>query len=235
MLRFADVSKYQYGEANPFTLGNQVDGFMIKATDGVTEVDAYCDAVMQKCITAGVPRGFYHEMTSATGTAQAEFFYTNCENYFHDAVPALAIEGMNGYPNDPERAYDFCNAIIKWTGVPPLVYMNGSCLDSADYSKVVALGCGLWIANYPAGSKGFDWAEQNTSRMWGSGEWPFAAMWQFTSTGRLEGCGRDLDLDLFFGDVAAWNSYAGVGGYNNGPSGSTVLENDKYRVTIEEK
>lgn len=232
MLRIIDISNHQAGKADPASL--PCDGAVMKATEGTTYVDRYCDSMMQSCIKANKVRGFYHVLTSATGTAQAEFFYNNCKNYFHDAIPVLDIEGYGSYPNDPGRAYDFCNAIIKWTGVPPLLYMNGSCVASADYSGCVSLGCGLWIANYPAGSKSFEWAEQNTSKMFNTGEWPFAAMWQFTSTGRLDGYNGNLDLDLFFGDVTAWNKYAGVNTADEKHT-TSVLENDKYKVTIEEK
>lgn len=233
MLRGIDISNWQSGLSIDL-IKDKIDFVICKATEGVSFVDNYCDKSISRCISLNIPRGFYHVMTSATGPAQAEFFYKNCMNYFHNAIPVLDIEGYGSYPNDPGRAYDFCNSIIKWTGVPPILYMNGSCIASADYSSCVSLGCGLWLANYPAGSKSFEWAEQNTSKMYDTGEWPFAAMWQFTSTGRLDGYNGDLDFDLFFGDVEAWNKYAGVNEVNEQHT-TSVLENDKYKVTIEEK
>ena len=64
--------------------------------------------------------------------------------------------------------------------------------------------------------------------------WTFAAMWQFSSTGRVEGWGKNVDMDLFFGDADAWRKYAGVqdSGQNVGAT-STTLEGGGYRVTIE--
>ena len=35
-------------------------------------------------------------------------------------------------------------------------------------------------------------------------------MWQFTSSGRLDGYGGNLDLNIFYGDETARDKYAGV-------------------------
>jgi len=43
----------------------------------------------------------------------------------------------------------------------------------------------------------------------GTGAWKFAALYQYTSSGRLSGYSGDLDLDVFYGDRAAWDAYAG--------------------------
>jgi LysM repeat protein len=39
--------------------------------------------------------------------------------------------------------------------------------------------------------------------------WKFYCMWQWTSTGRLDGYGHNLDCNVFYGDAATWDKYVG--------------------------
>lgn len=39
--------------------------------------------------------------------------------------------------------------------------------------------------------------------------WKFYCMWQWTSTGRLDGYGYNLDCNVFYGDGATWDKYVG--------------------------
>ena len=38
--------------------------------------------------------------------------------------------------------------------------------------------------------------------------WKFYAMWQWTSSGRLDGYGGNLDCNVFYGDADSWRAYA---------------------------
>ena len=228
MLKGLDISAYERG----LDLTKlDFDFCVIKATEGTHMVQGTCDPWVQQCIKLGRKFGFYHVMNSTTGIAQAEWFVNNCKGYFGKGIPFLDVEGETGYPNDPGRAYDFCDYVIRKTGIKPIVYMNRNCLDNADWSRVVGLDCDLWVANYWYGYDrvGYD---IDTSKMTSPSPWPYAAMWQFTSSGRLDGWNSDLDLDLFFGDESAWDSYATCGKTQNGGE-STTLIGDGYKVTIE--
>ena len=232
MLKGLDISAYERG----LDLRKlDFDFCIVKATEGVTMVQGTCDPWVQQCIQLNRKWGFYHVMNSATGIAQATWFVDNCKNYFGYGIPFLDIEGEGGYPNDPGRAYDFCKYIIDKTGVKPILYMNKNCLDNADWSKLVELDCDLWVANYWYGYDrvGYD---IDTSHMTSPKPWPYAALWQFTSSGRLDGWNSDLDLDMFFGDESAWDAYA----RSSKPTETdpdrgrvSTLVGDGYRVTIE--
>lgn len=52
-----DVSSWQ-GNFHPENL--PVDFCIVKATEGLGYVNGYCDMVVQRCIKAGLPWGFYH-------------------------------------------------------------------------------------------------------------------------------------------------------------------------------
>lgn len=50
---------------------------------------------------------------------------------------------------------------------------------------------------------------QNAPIKGGLGAWGSCAMYQYTSHGRIAGWSGNLDLDVFYGDAAAWDKYAG--------------------------
>lgn len=49
---------------------------------------------------------------------------------------------------------------------------------------------------------------------------------------QVPGYAGNLDVNHFFGSVGAWMAYAGA---PSEPIGQSVLENDRFRVTIQEK
>ena len=89
--------------------------------------------------------------------------------------------------------------------------------------------CGRWVASYPAVSHPtFAQAE--------SWDCPDAdglvCMWQFASDGMLQGYNGNLDADIFYGDAAAWNAYAGV--KQSQPAQSTPEQNTNQNSSDDE-
>ena len=208
MLRGIDIAYPQAG-LDLATVASKVDFVFVKATDGVSIVDPNCDGWVEQASALGLRWGFYHEMTAATGIAQADWFYENCKNYFGHGIPVLVIEGMTGYPNDPGRAEDFVRRLQKLSGITPMLYIGGAPLSEKrdEWQRLLDLGCALWIANYYYGYEAVGY-EIDQNCMSDPSPWPFASAWQFTSCGDL-GAGYRFDLDLFFGDAAAWDAIAG--------------------------
>lgn len=225
MLKGLDIAYPQKG-LNLADVAGKVDFVFVKATDGLTIVDKNCDGWVQQAKSLGLKWGFYHEMNSATGIAQADFFVDNCKNYFGEGIPVLVVEGITGYPNDPGRAEDFVREVQKLTGATPMLYIGGSPLRERrdEWQRLLDLGCALWISNYYYGYDAVSF-DIDADCMSDPSPWPFASAWQFTSSGDL-GVGFKLDLDLFFGDAAAWDAIAGVSAPSEPaaatPSGSTL-------------
>jgi LysM repeat protein len=88
-----------------------------------------------------------------------------------------------------------------------MIYLNGTALKGANWSAVWAGDYGFWLAWYAVstptnGYQNYDGADIDTITP------PFpCAMWQFASHGRLPGYGGDLDVNVFYGDGAAWDAY----------------------------
>lgn len=231
MLKVIDISNWQGGINLPAILPN-VDGVVCKATEGATFVDPYCDGWVQQCINAGKPWGFYHFASSVNASEEAAFFVRNCQGYFRNGIPILDWEGNQsvGWVNA------FVTKVHELTGVWSWIYGNPWRFNQGG----VEPNCARWVAEYPAvTSPSFEIAET-----WSCPEADGNVVaWQFCSDGRVNGYDEDLDCSLFYGNVDQWKAYAKGDNRDsdaaNGDAGSnvsaSVLENDKYKITIERK
>lgn len=198
MLYGIDISNHQRGLQ---LSTNAADLYVMKATEGTSFVDRYCDSWVQWCIDNGKPWGFYHFMRPNGGVAEAEFFYTNTRNYFTHGIPILDFEDDRLTTSDAES---FVWRIHELTNVWPLLYVNSDFINNRGYfsNSWVKDKCGLWLAGYPSRRTG--WPSDATCPYPHDG-WTLA-MWQFTNC--LSFGGTSVDGDVFYGDEEAWGKYA---------------------------
>ena len=198
-----DIASHQAG----LDLNNiAFDFVIIKATQGIGYVNPYCDNWYQQAKALGKLIGFYHYASGNDAVAEADYFIENTLNYFHEAVPCLdweADENDNWGDNDAAWCKAFCDRIYERTGVHPMVYVQASAMSRLEGQ----IGdCGLWIAQYPNYvPTGYQ------DEPWNEGAYT-CAIRQYSSAGRLDGWGGNLDLDKFYGDAAAWMKYANPSG-----------------------
>ena len=209
-----DISNYQRG----LDLSKiKTDFVIIKATEGVSLVMDTCDGFYQQAKSLGIPRGVYHfarpEYNSAE--AEAEYFLKHTEGYRNDCIMALDWESPGC--TDPNWALAWLNYVYNKTGVRPLIYMNDSTARGQDWTNVIANNYGLWVAKYRDYGVDYNFDMSNAGTKPTGGKWPFYAMWQWTSVGRLDGYSGNLDCNIFYGDVDAWNAYAGINGATETP------------------
>ena len=229
MLRFIDISDWQNG-IDLERVADPLGAVVVKATENDCFVSKCCDHWVQKLKKMGKPWGFYHFAGDENAKTEAEFFVSNCENYFGEGIPILDWEG--------EQTIDWVNEFVarvhELTNVWPWVYGNPWRFDQGQLNQ----NCAVWVAGYPEIiSPSFEDAE--------SWQCPAAngnvVAWQFCSDGRLNSYGGNLDLDLFYGDVEAWNAYAegdretAAPPQSQPPKDETVFENDEMKVTVEIK
>ena len=202
-----DISNWQNG----LDLSKVACDFVImKATEGVGFVDKTCDPFYQQAKKLGKKLGFYHfaRPESNDAIAEAEFFYKNTSNYFHEAIPVLDWESA-GKAN-VTWAKTWLDKIYELSGVKPMIYMSESVVNAYDWSEVVKGNYGLWVAKYRDNTPDYNYDMSNAGTKPAVKWWPFYAMWQWTSTGRLNGYSGNLDCDIFYGDAAVWDKYANV-------------------------
>lgn len=198
-----------------------IDFVYTKATEGNYYVDDSCDSIVQWAVNRDKKWGVYHFATNRITDAvtEANFFIDNCLGYVHRGMLILDNENYhwsNGtLANDPldvgwTKAW--LDQVYLRTGVKPLVYMSLSVILGADWSPVIGGDYGLICAAYPDNNTPITNFQYDSNRdpnpLW-DGKIN-DVMWQFTSTGRLDGYGGNLDCNFFYGDRAAWDAYAGV-------------------------
>ena len=231
MLRFIDISNWQ-GDINLPALLPNIDGVVCKATESTGFVDQYCDGWVQQCINAGKPWGFYHFAGSNSASEEAEFFVRNCQGYFRKGIPILDWEGNQsiGWVNN------FVNKVHSLTDVWPWIYGNPWRFNQGG----VEPNCARWVAEYP----GVTSPSFQLAKSWECAEADGNVVaWQFCSDGRVSGYKGYLDLSLFYGTEKQWRAYAKGDNRDSGTASgnadsnvsATVLENDKYKITIERK
>lgn len=205
MLNGIDISAWQRGID---TSAVPSDFVIIKATQGLDYINDDCDRAYQQAKAAGKKLGVYHFADgNSSGTAEADYFVDNIAGYVGEAILVLDWE-TDAVNCGPGYAKEFLDRVQARTGIKPMIYMSGSVVNEWDWSAVVAGDYGLWVAYYSTDSCDGYWPE---APMYPIHYWSGAAMLQYTSGGYLDGWGDRLDLNVFYGDHAAWDAYAGGG------------------------
>lgn len=199
-----DTSSYQTG-IDIQAAGTDI--VIAKATQGTWYVNPDCDRVVQDSLRAGKATGVYHFAdTSASPKAEADFFVSQTRGYIGRGVmPVLDWEPAASWKT--AWAKQWLDIVQSAYGVKPLIYMNLNVENSYDWSAVVAADYGLWLA----GGWYYNTAltkDQAPKPYWRLRNWREAAMWQYTSNGRVYGWPHGVDLSEFYGTMEAWNRYA---------------------------
>lgn len=200
-----DISKWQSGIDLSAV---NADFVIVKATEGIGYVDKSCDGFFQKALSLGKKLGFYHFARPTNDPVrEADFFYNNCRGYFGKGIPILDWE--SGNTSNVAWAKRWLDRVYQLSGVKPVIYMSESVVNANDWSSVAAADYGLWVAKYRDNNPDYNYNMANAGSRPKVKWWKFYCMWQWTSTGRLNGYGGYLDCDVFYGDQSTWDAYVG--------------------------
>lgn len=197
----------------------KADFVIVKATEGIGYVDKSCDMLFQKALSLGKKLGFYHFARPTANNdpiREADFFYENCKGYFGKAIPILDWEAENKYNVAYAKAW--LDRVYQRSGVKPVIYMSESVVNSYDWSSVANADYGLWVAKYRDNATDYNYNMANAGSRPHVKWWKFYCMWQWTSTGRLNGYSGNLDCNVFYGDGTTWDKYAGKSGTASKPA-----------------
>lgn len=182
------------------------DFVIIKATQGTGYVNPDCDRAYQQAKRAGKLRGTYHYVGGGNAVAEADYYINNIKGYLKDGLLAIDWEAeQNSAWGNEAYLEQLVRRVIERTGIKPLIYSMAS-----RYAQVAAvakkLDCGLWIAEYadmnPTGYQAHPWREGAYG----------CAIRQYASTGRLNGWGGNLDLNIAYMTREQWAKYVNPGG-----------------------
>lgn len=202
-----DVSAYQ---ASIDFAATPMDFAIIKATGGPSYVNPYMGGQDDAAAASGVTRrGFYHfsgdGWTGTTAKQEADHFINTVRS--RQAGHALVLDWESPGPiSNPGWALEWLQRVEAAFGRKPWIYANGQALGYPGIKAVADAGYPLWHAYYsdrPVNGYNPDMARP-TAPYWGQ-----AKIWQFTQYGRLPGYGANLDLNVFYGTGAEWDTYAG--------------------------
>lgn len=202
-----DISKWQSG-INLSAVN--ADFVIVKATEGIGYVDKSCDGFFQKALSLGKKLGFYHFARPTANNdpiREADFFYENCKGYFGKAIPILDWEAEN--KQNVAYAKAWLDRVYQRSGVKPVIYMSESVVNSYDWSSVANADYGLWVAKYRDNNPDYNYNMANAGSRPRVKWWKNYCMWQWTSSGRLNGYNGNLDCNVFYGDKSTWDAYVG--------------------------
>lgn len=213
-LKGIDISKWQTG----IDLSKiDCDFVIVKATEGIGYVDRKCDSFYQQAKRLGKKLGFYHFARPRNDAVrEAQYFYNNTKNYFGEAIPILDWEAEN--KSDVAWAKRWLDEVYILSGVKPVIYMSESVANAYNWSSVANADYGLWVAKYRDNNPDYNYNMANAGSHPNVKWWKFYCMWQWTSTGRLNGYSGNLDCNVFYGDGTTWDKYAGKSGTASKPA-----------------
>lgn len=207
-LKGVDISNHQRGlDISKI----DCDFVIMKATEGKSYVDPSCDNFFQQALKLGKKLGVYHFANNPQNSAEQEanWFINNTKGYIGKAIPVLDWESKD--TSNVAWALEWLQRVEKAYGCKPLIYMSESVVNRHDWSSVANANYGLWVAKYRDNNADYNYDMSNAGNKPSVKYWSFYALWQWTSTGRLNGWSGNLDLDEFYGDATAWDAYVGKG------------------------
>ena len=184
------------------------DFVIVKATEGTGYVNPDFDRAYDQAVGAGKLVGIYHYANGSSGAvAEADYFLYWCGDRVGNAILVLDWESQgNSAFNNPNYAKQWLDRVYERTGVRPLIYMSKSVCRQYNWSEV-AKNHGLWVAQYAnynrTGYQTNPWTDSN-----GYGAWNSPAIFQYSSSGMLDGWNGNLDLNIAYMDSVAWGKYA---------------------------
>lgn len=193
------------------------DFAIVKVTEGTNYISPDWKRQYKQAKASGKCLGIYHYANGGNVKTEADFFLKQVKDCIGEAILVLDWEGENNPSfgkNDASWVKQWLDYVHKKTKVKPLLYISQSVMykfkNIGDYA--------FWIAQYAnMNATGYQ------SKPWNEGTYT-CAIRQYSSCGRLNGYGGNLDLNKFYGDKTAWSKYAGADGASR-PSAPTSNTN----------
>lgn len=235
-LRIVDFTTHYQATLDPDFI--DADGVIIKTSEGLSGASATgwrVPAGSTSIQNGEKLLGLYHygRLELNNPADEAKFFYNEVKDYVGKAMMILDFEdGSIG--SGVQGAKTFLDTFTQLSGVRPLIYMSKAVVNQFDWSPV-AKDYGLWVAQYGSyNATGWEtdpWSDNN-----GYSSWNGPTMFQYTSSGHINGYNASLDLSLFYGDKSAWQKIATAGNVTSkavpakvtNPLGDAVAEFKRY-------
>ena len=194
-----DISNWQNGIDVGAVAG--IDFAICKATQGTSYVSPDCERQMQQAMKRGLLVGVYHYVNGAGVDAEARHFANSIKGYLGKAIICLDWEGEQNSAWGNVGYLDALTAKVKeLTGKTPFIYAS---LSAFPWDVARKHGCGTWVAQYA------DMSQTGLqANPWNEGAYS-CDIRQYSSAGRLNGYGGNLDLNKAYISREEWQRFAG--------------------------
>lgn len=196
-----DVASYQ-GIIDFEVYKNNSNFIIIKATEGNGFTDPRFKRNQSESRRVGLARGYYHFARPDLGNtpkSEADFFIKTLGDLENGEIVVLDYEPNNQVNQHVLWCKEWLDYVTEKLGCKPLIYLNQSQVMKFDWNPIVKAGYGLWIAAYTNNP-------QNNQFI--KGQWPFAAMQQWTNSQKVPGINAGaVDGNVFFGDIETFKKY----------------------------
>jgi lysozyme len=194
-----DISHYQ-GDINYDIFKNNSQFVIAKASEGNYYKDDKLTRNKSEARRVGLTLGYYHFARPSHGTSgqqEADYFLTTIGDFKEGEM--LCLDYEDTWAGD---IVAWCKAFLdrireKVPGYNALIYLNQSHMG-LNWKPVIDAGNGLWIAAY---------TYSPTNNTFNKGQWPFAAMQQWSNKQSVPGISSPVDGDVFFGDLTTLKKY----------------------------
>lgn len=228
-----DTASYQGCWDGAQAKSSGVNFAFIKLNQGTGYVNPYATCQVNAARANGIREGAYDFASPQTSSPEAEadkfVAEARARGMVGRAIPVLDWEpsAPGGYwGKQTWWALRWVNRVKATWGVNPMIYMSAAMIPTGDWSAVVATNAGLWVAGYPRGYMG-DRLRDPGSVPYSVSPWPFAAAWQYSSSGSVGGVSGAVDVNWFYGDAVTWAKYAGAPASSVTSNATTPPKNNK--------
>ena len=228
-----DTASYQGCWNGAQAKASGVQFAFIKLNQGTGYVNPYATCQVNAARANGIREGAYDFASPQTSSPEAEadkfVAEARARGMVGRAIPVLDWEpsAPGGYwGKQTWWALRWVNRVKATWGVNPMIYMSAAMIPTGDWSAVVATNAGLWVAGYPRGYMG-DRLRNPGSVPYSVSPWPFAAAWQYSSSGAVGGISGAVDVNWFYGDAVTWAKYAGAPASSVTSNATTPPPNNK--------
>ena len=228
-----DTASYQGCWNGAQAKASGVQFAFIKLNQGTGYVNPYATCQVNAARANGIREGAYDFASPQTSSPEAEadkfVAEARARGMVGRAIPVLDWEpsAPGGYwGKQTWWALRWVNRVKATWGVNPMIYMSAAMIPTGDWSAVVATNAGLWVAGYPRGYAG-DRLRNPGAVPYSVSPWPFAAAWQYSSSGAVGGIGGAVDVNWFYGDAVTWAKYAGAPASSVTSNATTPPKNNK--------
>lgn len=201
-----DISHYQNqaGKINWEKLkASEYKFCFVKCTEGNTYRDSFYTDNKDESRKAGLVFGAYHFARLNDPIQEADNFCDNVGDLKEGELVILDFE-VDGHADPVGWCLKWLNKVEERTRVRPLLYTNEARVKSLNWKRVVDGNFGLWVAKYASQAI---YVPEYLQRKPVSDEWPFWAIWQYSSRANVPGFVGNVDVNTTDMDVATLKKY----------------------------